>query len=111
MEGGAITIGSTDVPGNVEHNVRGQSFQEEFYKQSDILMVNWLLSNDKTDVECSCGKKFKVMNLFGEKLPISAEVAKRYLDDKDDDGQLIIYGKMIILLSECSWNGDKLNYK
>lgn len=49
-------------------------------------MVNWLLSNDKTDVECSGGKKFKVMDLFGEKLPISAEVAKRYLDDKDDDG-------------------------
>lgn len=55
MEGGAITIGSTDVPGNVEHNVRGQSFQEEFYKQSDILMVNWLLSNDKTVIEYDGG--------------------------------------------------------
>ena len=51
MEGGKIDLTTTNVPGNVEHNVRGQSFQEEFYKQSDILMVNWLLSNDKTVIK------------------------------------------------------------
>lgn len=48
------------------------------------------------------------MELFGEKPPISAETMKRYLDDKDKEGQLIIYGRMIILLSKCSWDSGKL---
>ena len=48
------------------------------------------------------------MELFGEKPPISAETMKRYLDDKHKERQLIIYGRMIILLSKCSWDGDKL---